>query len=229
MNEDKTIAPAEVGAGAADTDVTAADGGANFWILPLSADSAKKAIPPFLDLCINWSMDKPHIDLDEILERDDAKFYFEDWGRTGDIAVAAWDRVPEDTSFANAMSASKSARSADESAAPADRSDDAIGTSRERDIIGLAWLRLSTEESTGFGWVAADIPELSLAVRPEYQAHGVGTRLLEAACSLARMSGHHAVSLAIEDGNTAADLFHKRGFVAVGRNGDSDILVRQLG
>ncbi len=219
MNEDKTIAPAEVGAGAADTGVTAGDEGANSWLLPLSADSAKKAIPAFLDLRFNWSMDAARVELDELLERDDAKFYIENWGRTGDIAVAAWDGVPEDTSFASAMSASKTGPTPD----------DATASGRERDIIGLAWLRLSTEESTGLGWVAADIPELAVAVRPEYQSQGIGTKLLEAACSLARMSGHHAVSLAVEDGNTAAILFHKRGFVSVGRNGDSDILVRQLG
>ncbi|RBP61901.1 ribosomal protein S18 acetylase RimI-like enzyme [Brevibacterium sanguinis] len=227
MNEDKTIAPAEVGAAAADTAVPAAatttaeptaasaeasDRGANSWILPLSPASARKAIPPFLDLCFNWSMDRPRVELDELLTRDDAKFYIEDWGRPGDIAVAAWDGAPTDTSFASAMSGPQ-----------------ADDDSRERDIIGLAWMRLGTEESTGFGWVAADIPELALAVLPDYQSQGIGTKLLEAACSLARMSGYQAISVAVEDGNGAAALYHKRGFAPVGRIGDSDILVRQLG
>ncbi|WP_266096023.1 hypothetical protein [Brevibacterium pigmentatum] len=43
------------------------------------------------------------------------------------------------------------------------------------------------------------------------------------------MSGFPAVSLSVEDGNGAAKLYADHGFVSVGRNGDSDVLVRRLG
>ena len=43
------------------------------------------------------------------------------------------------------------------------------------------------------------------------------------------MSGYPAVSLSVEDGNGAAKLYADHGFVSVGRNGDSDVLVRKLG
>lgn len=192
-------------------------------IRPLGGNAPDDVFLPFLDLCFNWSMDKPRIEVDELRDRDDAAFYFKDWGRDGDIAVAAYDRDPNGES------------------AP--------------EIVGLAWLRLATFDSvienskadttdaepdntdtsaeagsrfTGYGWVAADIPELSLAVLPEHQSQGIGGMLLEVVCTLAKMSGYPAVSLSVEDGNTAARIYHEHGFVSVGRNGDADILVRQL-
>ncbi|UZD61054.1 GNAT family N-acetyltransferase [Brevibacterium sp. JSBI002] len=82
---------------------------------------------------------------------------------------------------------------------------------------------------TGYGWVAADIPELSMAVLPDHQGQGIGGALLDTVCALARMSGFPAVSLSVEDGNGAAKLYADHGFVSVGRNGDSDVLVRKLG
>src|SRR5699024_7850347 len=81
---------------------------------------------------------------------------------------------------------------------------------------------------TGYGWVAADIPELTVAVLPEHQGQGIGGVLVDTVCTLARMSGFPAVSLSVEDGNGAAKLYADHGFVSVGRNGDSDVLVRSL-
>ncbi|WP_193096643.1 GNAT family N-acetyltransferase [Brevibacterium sp. FME17] len=201
-------------------------------IRPLSAQTPDEVFLPFLDLCFNWSMDKPRIEVDELRERDDAAFYFKDWGRDGDIAVAAYAKAP------NGRESSE---------------DSAAGESAP-EIVGLAWLRLAAFDAvieksneatsttagttgttaevgsrfTGYGWVAADIPELSMAVLPEHQSQGIGGMLLEVVCTLAKMSGFPAVSLSAEDGNGAARLYHDHGFVTVGRNGDADILVRQL-
>lgn len=205
-------------------------------VRPLGAETPDEVFLPFLDLCFNWSMDKPRVEVDELLEREDAAFYFKDWGRDGDIAVAAYAEGP------NGGDASEEQSTAADS---------------ESEIIGLAWLRLAAFDAviekstaataedatadaatadtaeagphfTGYGWVAADIPELSLAVLPEHQSQGIGGMLVDVVCALAKMSGFPAVSLSVEDGNGAARLYHDRGFVTVGRNGDADILVRQL-
>ena len=202
-------------------------------IRPLGAEIPDDVFLPFLDLCFNWSMDKPRVEIDELLERDDAAFYFKDWGRNGDIAVAAY---ATDLSAGNATGAGET-------------TDEGSAAGSEPEIVGLAWLRLAGFEAvidrsatdaddgtvaeagphfTGYGWVAADIPELSLAVLPDHQSQGLGGMLLDVVCTLAKMSGFPAVSLSVEDGNGAARLYHDRGFVAVGRNGDSDILVRKL-
>lgn len=86
----------------------------------------------------------------------------------------------------------------------------------------------AAEPFAGYGWVATDIPELAIAVLPDHQGEGIGGALLDVLLSLARMSGVEAVSLAVEDGNGAKNLYVDRGFATVGRNGDSDLMVRQL-
>lgn len=202
-------------------------------IRPLSQETPDEVFLPFLDLCFNWSMDKPRIETDELLERDDAAFYFKNWGRTGDIAAAAYAPRPD---------AEETAHGKDPAGEGSDAKGSADGPFAEKDsgeesapeIVGLAWLRLAdidavtTSDFTGYGWVAADIPELSLAVLPDHQSQGIGGTLLDVVCTLAKMSGFPAVSLSVEDGNGAARLYHDRGFVAVGRNGDADILVKRL-
>ncbi|MBM6592326.1 GNAT family N-acetyltransferase [Brevibacterium sp. RIT 803] len=212
-------------------------------IRPLGPETPDEAFLPFLDLCFNWSLDKPRIDVDELIERDDAAFYFKDWGREGDIAVAAYAKDPNGGDAADEQPAedqSAEDQSADDH--PAGGHDGAADS--EPEIIGLAWLRLAAfdaviEKSTdttaeagsrfaGYGWVAGDIPELSLAVLPDHQSQGIGGMLLDVVCTLAKMSGFPAVSLSVEDGNGAARLYHDRGFVTVGRNGNADILVRRL-
>ncbi|GAA1952914.1 hypothetical protein GCM10009689_37590 [Brevibacterium antiquum] len=212
-------------------------------IRPLGAETPDEAFLPFLDLCFNWSMDKPRIDVDELLERDDAAFYFKDWGREGDIAVAAYAKDPNGGDVTDEQTTDE--QTTDEQTSEDHPADGQTGAAdSEPEIIGLAWLRLAafdaviekstdtTSEAgsrfTGYGWVAGDIPELSLAVLPDHQSQGIGGMLLDVACTLAKMSGFPAVSLSVEDGNGAARLYHDRGFVTVGRNGDADILVRQL-
>lgn len=235
----------EAGAQSSTSDAAARserESGLSARIRPLRNDASEDVFLPFLDLCFNWSMDKPRVEVAELLEREDAGFYFKGWGRNGDIAVAAYAQAPEPHS--------------------ADEGDSSTG------IVGLAWLRLAEIESvigrssranegagadahavlgghsgtdldsstgqtdaapfTGYGWVAADIPELSIAVLPDHQGQGIGGMLLDVVCTLAKMSGFQAVSLSVEDGNGAARLYHDHGFVSVGRNADSDILVRRL-
>ena len=244
-------------------------------VRPLPADTDEETFLPFLDLCFNWSMDKPRIDLAELAERTDAAFYYRDWGRHGDIAVAAhaqadpdspiiglaWvrladiadvvGRADEQTGddFAAALTRNGVDRSRmDKSGAEVVRSE-VVPTDTEpsdaapADTSAAASAEPPAEASaevepaagsaegttfTGYGWVAADIPELTVAVLPEHQGQGIGGVLVDTVCTLARMSGFPAVSLSVEDGNGAAKLYADHGFVSVGRNGDSDVLVRSL-
>lgn len=261
-------------------------------IRPLPAEADDETFLPFLDLCFNWSMDRPRIEIDDLRHRSDAVFYFRDWGRDGDIAVAAhaeadaqspiiglaWvrladitdvigradeqvggdfaaaldktgteivrsDVVPEGDSETDSGSGSDSGTASgagpgsDATAGTAAGIGAAAGTdaAAEADDAGAktAAADLSPTDDqvpfTGYGWVAADIPELSMAVVPDHQGQGIGGALLDTVCALARMSGFPAVSLSVEDGNGAAKLYADHGFVSVGRNGDSDVLVRRLG
>jgi ribosomal protein S18 acetylase RimI-like enzyme len=90
--------------------------------------------------------------------------------------------------------------------------------------VGAAWCRLLPEDDPGYGFVAPDVPELTMAVLPDYRGRGIGRALLEAVLLLARERGHPAISLSVEDGNPAQRLYESVGFVTVGRNGRSDTM-----
>jgi len=67
--------------------------------------------------------------------------------------------------------------------------------------------------------VAADEAEvLTLAVAPEARRQGIGTRLLDAALSLAASRGAHTAYLEVSDANGAARALYRRaGFTPTGR------------
>lgn len=90
--------------------------------------------------------------------------------------------------------------------------------------VGAAWARRLTSASPGFGWVSDDIPELSMGVDPGVRGRGVGRALLDALIMRVRASAT-AMSLSVEDGNTAArKLYESAGFVVVGRAGDAETM-----
>ncbi len=103
---------------------------------------------------------------------------------------------------------------------------DRSGSSAPTRAVGAAWLRTLTAAAPGYGYVADDVPELSMAVVPGWRGQGVGTELLTAVLERARQRGDRAVSLSVEDGNDVARRMYERvGFRAVGRVGGSDTLL----
>jgi GNAT superfamily N-acetyltransferase len=72
------------------------------------------------------------------------------------------------------------------------------------------------------------VPELALAVTPARRGRGVGRTLLRALVAEARDQGHQALSLNVEDGNRARALYDQLGFVPVGREDASDVLLLRL-
>lgn len=80
--------------------------------------------------------------------------------------------------------------------------------------LGAAWVRLWPGEDKGFGYVRDDVPELAIAVLPDYQGLGIGTQLLHRILDTAR-SRFPAVSLSVRDNNPAVRLYERFGFVRV--------------
>jgi len=94
------------------------------------------------------------------------------------------------------------------------------------DLVGAAWARLFADDDRGYGFVAADVPELGMALVPTARGLGLGRRMLVALVDAVRASGAPAVSLSVEDGNDRARaLYASLGFVPVGREGGSDVLL----
>jgi len=90
--------------------------------------------------------------------------------------------------------------------------DAGVVTEADGQPVGACWLRLFTANHHGWGFVAPDVPELSIAVAPAWRRQGIGTRLLAAAVAQARQAGHPAVSLDVMLENPARTLYERAGF-----------------
>lgn len=101
--------------------------------------------------------------------------------------------------------------------------------------IGAAWWTVLPASDPGFGFVAPDVPELSIGVVDEWRGRGVGTAMLTTLLGHADEHGLERVSLSVEPDNPALRLYQRLGFVVVvadppnPRAGDSPTLVRIRG
>jgi len=80
--------------------------------------------------------------------------------------------------------------------------------------IGAAWLRLWLGEDKGFGYVKNDIPELAIAVIPDFRGQGVGTKLLKQILDTAKLT-YPAVSLSVRANNPVLSLYERTGFLKI--------------
>ena len=78
---------------------------------------------------------------------------------------------------------------------------------------GVAWYRLFTADSPGFGFVDERTPELTIAVVPSHRGKGAGKELLEALLAQARADGYDAVSLSTDPAQ--APYYERFGFERV--------------
>ena len=128
---------------------------------------------------INWRDDgaEERPALEEQLAQPELRRYVEGWGRHGDLAIVALDRLDEP--------------------------------------VGAAWYRMFTAAEPGFGFVAPEVPELSIAVYPECRGRRVGSLLLSTLVTRARADGHRAISLSVDPRNPARRLYARAGFESV--------------
>lgn len=96
-------------------------------------------------------------------------------------------------------------------------------------LAGAAWWRFFSAESPGYGFVAADIPEISLGVAPSWRGRGVGRALLRGLLELARAAEVERISLSVERANFAAGLYTAEGFEIVDGDENADTMVKTLG
>jgi ribosomal protein S18 acetylase RimI-like enzyme len=80
--------------------------------------------------------------------------------------------------------------------------------------IGAAWLRLWLNDDKGFGYIDDAIPELAIAVLPEYRGKGIGTQLLMKVLASAQ-SNYPAISLSVRANNPVVNLYQRIGFTKV--------------
>lgn len=93
---------------------------------------------------------------------------------------------------------------------------------------GVVWVTRFPAEAPGYGFVRADVPELSVCVLPGYRGAGLGAGLVGAAVAEARGRGLPALSLSVEDGNPARRLYERLGFRPAGAVAEPGTLLLEL-
>lgn len=93
--------------------------------------------------------------------------------------------------------------------------------------VGAAWYRTYTEADPGYGFVAEEAPELSIAVVADRRQEGIGRRLLGELVDASVAQGYAAISLSVAEDNPARRLYESAGFVPVGHHGHSITMVRR--
>jgi len=92
--------------------------------------------------------------------------------------------------------------------------------------VGAAWYRTYTEANHGYGFVAENVPELSIAVVASRRHQGIGRRLLIDLIEASVAQGCRALSLSVAENNPARGLYESTGFVPVEKHGHSYTMVR---
>ena len=92
--------------------------------------------------------------------------------------------------------------------------------------LGAAWYRTYTEVSHGHGYVAAGVPELSIAVIASRRRDGIGRQLLIDLINASVDQGYPALSLSVREENPARGLYESVGFVSVEKHGSSWTMIR---
>jgi ribosomal protein S18 acetylase RimI-like enzyme len=94
--------------------------------------------------------------------------------------------------------------------------------------IGAAWSRLFPPHNPGYGFVAPHIPELCMAIHPQYRNQGIGTLLLQHLFLELRTNGFSHLSLSVDQRNRAAKLYVRTGFSIVETKDMDYVMVREL-
>ena len=95
--------------------------------------------------------------------------------------------------------------------------------------IGAAWLRFHPASDPGYGFVAAEVPDLTIGVAELWRGRGVGRALLRAIAEQALSAGMRQISLSVERTNFAQKLYLSEGYQIVDSSDrNSDTMVKNL-
>jgi len=93
--------------------------------------------------------------------------------------------------------------------------------------VGAVWLRQWSGTENGYGYVDETVPEMSIALLPDYRGSGLGSRMIKEIIRIARKS-YPAISLSVVESSPARHLYERFGFQTVGRVGGSLVMLLRL-
>lgn len=109
-----------------------------------------------------------------------------------------------------------------------ERGDFGIVAEIDGEPAGVAWALYLPHTGPGYGFVNEDTPEASLWVSPTARGAGVGRTLMRALTAEGKRRGIHQMSLSVETGNFARDLYASEGFVDVAGGEADGVMLRRL-
>lgn len=90
--------------------------------------------------------------------------------------------------------------------------------------LGVVWIRTFCKNNKGYGYISEDIPELSIAMVPEYRGKGLGTSLINYLIS--QLPAHiKSISLSVDTHNLAKKLYERLGFKDYSVNNGTAIMI----
>jgi ribosomal protein S18 acetylase RimI-like enzyme len=107
---------------------------------------------------------------------------------------------------------------------------DDIGFMAENDgeIIGAIWARFFNSTEKGYGYVADDIPELSMSILKDYRNNSIGSELLNQLFRELKRKKIAKVSLSVDKRNKAAAFYQKHNFEIVNESGNSLTMLKSI-
>ena len=90
--------------------------------------------------------------------------------------------------------------------------------------VGAVWLRQWNGDEKGYGYVSPAIPELSIALLPDYRNKGLGSRMIKMVISMAK-DHFPGLSLSVVESSPARLLYECLGFRKVGKVLDSPVML----
>jgi ribosomal protein S18 acetylase RimI-like enzyme len=94
-------------------------------------------------------------------------------------------------------------------------------------LAGATWIRLLKGANKGYGYVDETIPELTIALAPEFRGRGIGTELLAQLMAGAKKR-YHAVSLSLSQDKPALRLYQRFGFEIAASGGNSLTMIKKM-
>ncbi len=98
----------------------------------------------------------------------------------------------------------------------------------EKNLVGAIWTRQFTESNKGYGFINSKTPELSMAIKENFRANGIGKILLERMLKLLFELNYKQVSLSVDKRNFAFNFYKNHNFVEVDFDKNSIKMVRKL-
>lgn len=94
--------------------------------------------------------------------------------------------------------------------------------------VGACWMRLLPEHCMGLAYVDEATPQLGISLLPEFQGHGYGPRMMQAALEAARAHGYRQVALTVHPQNHAIRVYERCGFRKIGVRNHYHLMVVEL-